>query len=65
LHTFMGSKEYDDDMTLVVLKWHGIEMGKAAAVESLPQSLPAAVPLALEGPEPSPTAVDPPPTFKK
>ncbi|HET6568355.1 MAG TPA: GAF domain-containing SpoIIE family protein phosphatase [Rhodothermales bacterium] len=27
---FMGEKSYDDDMTLVVLKWHGISLASAA-----------------------------------
>jgi serine phosphatase RsbU (regulator of sigma subunit) len=26
LNTFIGSTEYDDDLTLVVLKWHGIDL---------------------------------------
>lgn len=32
LKLFMGDKEYDDDMTLVVLKWHGIDIGKVNTV---------------------------------
>ena len=26
LRSFMAGEEYDDDMTLVVLKWHGLPM---------------------------------------
>ncbi len=32
LHQFMGNKEYDDDMTLVILKWHGFEMPQVASL---------------------------------
>lgn len=41
LNRFMGDAcDYDDDMTLVVLKWHGIDLGAAAgspAVARLPE----------------------------
>ena len=33
LHAFMGNKEYDDDMTLVVLKWHGVALPHTAQTE--------------------------------
>ncbi|GIV59308.1 MAG: hypothetical protein KatS3mg043_0397 [Rhodothermaceae bacterium] len=32
LNTFLGEKEYDDDMTLVVLKWHGIRLDQPGPV---------------------------------
>ena len=34
LEAFLGSKNYDDDMTLLVLKWHGIEIPKNGADSS-------------------------------
>ncbi|MEZ4699622.1 MAG: GAF domain-containing SpoIIE family protein phosphatase [Rhodothermales bacterium] len=40
LQTFIGSKAYDDDMTLVVMKWHGIDLPTAGdAAQSRPASL--------------------------
>lgn len=34
LHTFLGHDAYDDDMTLVVMKWHGIDVRPLAAAET-------------------------------
>ncbi len=31
LNTFVGGSEYDDDMTLVIIKWHGIEVRSFSA----------------------------------
>lgn len=34
LNSFLGETDYDDDMTLVVLKWHGLSVPETAAHES-------------------------------
>ena len=43
LHAFLGHEKYDDDMTLVVLKWHGIEVptGKDDMQNKIRTPLPA------------------------
>ena len=40
LHTFLGAETYDDDLTLVVVKWHGLPIG-------VPSPAPQASALAL------------------
>ncbi len=51
LGRFMGAaKEYDDDMTLVVLKWHGIDLGYTASASEDTRRKPAeTATLTLEG----------------
>lgn len=42
LHDFLGHQAYDDDMTLVVLKWHGVQLPSrepAHAAESLAEPI--------------------------
>lgn len=34
LNSFLGETDYDDDMTLVVLKWHGLSVAEASADRS-------------------------------
>lgn len=33
LHVFLGEERYNDDLTLVVLKWHGLDLRRARAAE--------------------------------
>lgn len=35
LNSFLGETDYDDDLTLVVLKWHGLSLADVAAHRSL------------------------------
>ncbi|RMF56876.1 MAG: serine/threonine-protein phosphatase [Bacteroidetes bacterium] len=42
LAAFVGATAYDDDMTLVVLKWHGIELGRTDDVAAAYRAAPAA-----------------------
>ena len=45
-----AAKEYDDDMTLVVLKWHGIDLGYTASASEDTRRKPAeTATLTLEG----------------
>jgi serine phosphatase RsbU (regulator of sigma subunit) len=38
LNQFIGpNKDYDDDLTLVVLKWHGIDLARSASHDGLHQ----------------------------
>jgi serine phosphatase RsbU (regulator of sigma subunit) len=41
LTRFVGANAYDDDMTVVVLKWHGIDLATSAASTALRQRTPS------------------------
>ena len=42
LNTFLGHKHYDDDMTLVVIKWHGVHIPSAKQKDNKQLSVSAA-----------------------
>ncbi len=48
LHGFLGIESYDDDMTLVVLKWNGINLAAAPAKSVKAQKTPAQIEQELE-----------------
>ncbi len=43
LHTFLGEESYDDDMTLVVLKWNGINLTSASRNNKAANERPAQI----------------------
>ena len=54
LHSFLGHQQYDDDMTMVVLKWNGIDVGPTAQLNHKEQRTP--VPAKPSGNLPKDTA---------